>query len=65
MRHLWLVCSHDIEKVILNQYFHTEFIQIMNRTSSGMTLDEAEKEVIENQPLRMEPGWLKNGIFPG
>ncbi|NLP01092.1 MAG: HDOD domain-containing protein [Fibrobacter sp.] len=48
---------HDIGKVILNQYFHTEFIQIMNRTSSGMTLDEAEKEVIGTSHSRIG-AWL-------
>ncbi|NLG18276.1 MAG: HDOD domain-containing protein [Fibrobacter sp.] len=37
---------HDIGKVILNQYFHAEFAQIVSRTAGGKTLDEAEIEVI-------------------
>lgn len=37
---------HDIGKVILNQYFHKEFVMIMEKTSGGMTLEEAEDSVI-------------------
>ena len=37
---------HDIGKVILNQYFHDDFVEIMNRTASGIQLDDAETEVI-------------------
>jgi putative nucleotidyltransferase with HDIG domain len=38
---------HDIGKVILNQYVHKEFIEIINLASSQeKTLDEAEEEII-------------------
>ena len=37
---------HDIGKVILNQYFHKEFNLIMEKTSGGMLLEEAEDSVI-------------------
>ena len=37
---------HDIGKVILNQYFHKEFMEIMVRTSNGIVLEEAEEQVI-------------------
>lgn len=37
---------HDIGKVILNQYFHKEFKLIMEMTSGGMLLEEAEDSVL-------------------
>lgn len=38
---------HDIGKVILNQYFHEEFAEIMKRSGEGaQTLEEAEDAVI-------------------
>jgi HD-like signal output (HDOD) protein len=37
---------HDIGKVVLNQYMHAEFMEIMDRTARGQTLDEAEIEVV-------------------
>jgi len=37
---------HDIGKVILNQYFHKEFVSIMENVSKGATLEEAEDSVI-------------------
>jgi len=37
---------HDIGKIILNQYFHGEFAQIMDMVSKGDTLDDAEEMVI-------------------
>jgi len=36
---------HDIGKVVLNQYMHKEFLDIMNRVQRGQPLDEAEVEV--------------------
>jgi HD-like signal output (HDOD) protein len=37
---------HDIGKVVLNQYMHREFLEIMNLTAQGRILDEAEMEVV-------------------
>ncbi|MDO5576205.1 MAG: HDOD domain-containing protein, partial [Fibrobacter sp.] len=37
---------HDIGKVILNQYFHDEFMEIIRLASSGTEFDAAELEVI-------------------
>lgn len=37
---------HDIGKVILNQYFHDEFMEIIRLASSGTEFDIAELEVI-------------------
>jgi len=37
---------HDIGKVILNQYFHHEFTQIMERVNEGEPLEVAEFETI-------------------
>jgi len=37
---------HDIGKVILNQYFHSEFLEIMRLSAEGITLEEAEDQVI-------------------
>jgi putative nucleotidyltransferase with HDIG domain len=48
---------HDIGKIILNQYFHTEFIEIMSRTVNGMSLDNAEIEVIGTSHARIG-AWL-------
>lgn len=37
---------HDIGKVILNQYFHPEFVEIMRLSSDGVELEIAEDKVI-------------------
>jgi HD-like signal output (HDOD) protein len=37
---------HDIGKVILNQYFQTEFFSIIDTQTKGATLEEAEVSVI-------------------
>jgi HD-like signal output (HDOD) protein len=37
---------HDIGKVVLNQYLHTDFETIMNCASQGKSLDEAEMEIV-------------------
>lgn len=37
---------HDIGKIILNQYFHYEFIEIMDLVAQGESLDQAEESII-------------------
>lgn len=37
---------HDIGKVILNQYFQTEFLAIIDAQKKGITLEEAEVSII-------------------
>ncbi len=37
---------HDIGKIILNQYFHQEFLQIMDMVVQGSTLEDAEESLI-------------------
>ncbi len=37
---------HDIGKIILNQYFHKEFMQIMDMVVEGNSLEDAEEAVI-------------------
>ncbi len=37
---------HDIGKIILNQYFHREFAQIMEMVVKGNTLEDAEEATI-------------------
>lgn len=37
---------HDIGKIILNQYFHQEFLQIMDMVVHGSTLEDAEENII-------------------
>lgn len=37
---------HDIGKVILNQYFHTEFITILQQAAEGVSFEVAEERVI-------------------
>ena len=49
---------HDIGKVILNQYFHTEFLEIMNLTAHhALTLEEAEDKVIGTRHTQVG-AWL-------
>lgn len=48
---------HDIGKVILNQYFHKEFVQIMEKTSQGMLLEDAEDSVINTRHSQVG-AWL-------
>jgi putative nucleotidyltransferase with HDIG domain len=48
---------HDIGKVILNQYLHTEFETIMQRVQEGRGLDEAEIEILATTHGQVG-GWL-------
>ncbi|MBD3390428.1 MAG: HDOD domain-containing protein [Chitinivibrionales bacterium] len=48
---------HDIGKVVLNQYAHKDFTDIMNRTAQGQPLDEVELQVVGTSHGEIG-GWL-------
>jgi putative nucleotidyltransferase with HDIG domain len=48
---------HDIGKVVINQYFNNEFIEIMDLTANGISLDDAETKVLGTSHARIG-AWL-------
>lgn len=48
---------HDIGKVILNQYFQPEFMQIISLQNEGMSLEEAENTIIHTHHAQIG-SWL-------
>jgi putative nucleotidyltransferase with HDIG domain len=48
---------HDIGKVVLNQYFNKEFNEIMELAANGLTLDDAELQVLGTSHARIG-AWL-------
>jgi putative nucleotidyltransferase with HDIG domain len=48
---------HDIGKVILNQYFHKDFVAIMKKIGEGVILEDAENEIIGTSHAVIG-GWL-------
>ena len=56
---------HDVGKVILDKYFHEEFLQIMDHVSSnGTTFSEAESQVLGTTHYQIAAKLLKQWKFP-
>jgi putative nucleotidyltransferase with HDIG domain len=56
---------HDVGKVILDKYFHEEFLQIMDHVSSaGTTFSEAESQVLGTTHYQVAAKLLKQWKFP-
>ena len=56
---------HDMGKVVLDQYFHEEFLQIIDHVSSnGSTFSQAEKDVLGTTHYQIAAKILKQWQFP-